>query len=51
MNTAFRPVVRPGVANGMDVFGSENSYERLINGIFILLGTRDVGGPGLGNRQ
>ena len=44
MNAAIRAVVRAGVANGMDVYGVKGGYEGLINGLFIPLGTRDVGG-------
>lgn len=44
MNGAIRAVVRKGVANGLEVFGVKNGYEGLINGIFIPMGTRDVGG-------
>ncbi len=44
MNAAIRSVVRTGVAKGWQVFGVKGGYEGLINGIFIPLGTRDVGG-------
>ncbi len=44
MNAAIRAVVRTGVAKGWDVFGVKGGYEGLINGRFIPLGTRDVGG-------
>jgi len=44
MNAAIRAVVRTGVANGLEVFGVKGGYEGLINGIFVPLGTRDVGG-------
>lgn len=44
MNAAIRAVVRTGVINGLDVFGVRNGYDGLINGIFVPLGVRDVGG-------
>ena len=44
MNAAIRAVVRTGVAKGWEVFGVKGGYEGLINGIFIPMGTRDVGG-------
>ena len=44
MNAAIRSVVRTGVAKGWEVFGVKGGYEGLINGIFIPMGTRDVGG-------
>jgi len=44
MNAAIRAVVRTGVAKGWDVFGVKGGYEGLINGRFVPLGTRDVGG-------
>jgi 6-phosphofructokinase 1 len=44
MNAAIRAVVRTGVANGLEVHGVKGGYEGLINGIFVPLGTRDVGG-------
>jgi len=44
MNAAIRAVVRSGVQNGWEVYGVKGGYEGLINGIFIQLGTRDVGG-------
>lgn len=44
MNAAIRAVVRTGVAKGFEVFGVKGGYEGLINGRFIPLGTRDVGG-------
>jgi 6-phosphofructokinase 1 len=37
-------VVRTGVAKGWNVLGVKGGYEGLINGIFLPLGTRDVGG-------
>lgn len=44
MNAAIRAVVRSAVQNGWEVYGVKGGYEGLINGIFIPLGTRDVGG-------
>jgi len=44
MNAAIRAVVRTGVAKGWQVFGVKGGYEGLINGLFIPMGTRDVGG-------
>lgn len=44
MNAAIRAVVRTGVSKGFEVFGVKGGYEGLINGRFIPLGTRDVGG-------
>lgn len=44
MNAAIRAVVRKGVAKGYEVYGVKGGYEGLINGRFIPLGTRDVGG-------
>jgi len=44
MNAAIRAVVRTGVARGWQVYGVKGGYEGLINGIFIPMGTRDVGG-------
>jgi 6-phosphofructokinase 1 len=44
MNAAIRSVVRTGVAKGWEMFGVKGGYEGLINGRFIPLGTRDVGG-------
>ena len=44
MNAAIRAVVRTGVAKGWEVFGVKGGYEGLINGIFMPMGTRDVGG-------
>jgi 6-phosphofructokinase 1 len=44
MNAAIRAVVRAGVANGLEVYGVRGGYDGLINGIFMPLGTRDVGG-------
>ena len=44
MNAAIRAVVRVGIQNGLEVFGVRGGYEGLINGVFVPLGTRDVGG-------
>lgn len=44
MNAAIRSVVRTGVSKGWEVFGVKGGYEGLINGIFVPMGTRDVGG-------
>jgi 6-phosphofructokinase 1 len=44
MNAAIRAVVRSGVDNGWDVVGVKLGYYGLINGIFMPLGARDVGG-------
>ncbi len=44
MNAAIRAVVRSGAAKGWEVFGVKGGYEGLINGVFIPMGTRDVGG-------
>ncbi len=44
MNAAIRAVVRTGTARGWEMFGIKLGYEGLINGRFISLGTRDVGG-------
>jgi 6-phosphofructokinase 1 len=44
MNAAIRSVVRTGVSKGWEVFGVKNGYAGLINGSFIPLGPRDVGG-------
>jgi 6-phosphofructokinase 1 len=44
MNAAIRAVVRTGVARGWEVFGVPNGYAGLLDGHFIALGSRDVGG-------
>jgi 6-phosphofructokinase 1 len=44
MNAAIRAVVRTGINQGWEAVGVRNGFEGLINGIFIPLGTRDVGG-------
>jgi 6-phosphofructokinase 1 len=44
MNAAIRAVVRSGVDKGWEVAGVKLGYYGLINGNFISLGARDVGG-------
>ncbi|HMN11789.1 MAG TPA: 6-phosphofructokinase [Bellilinea sp.] len=44
MNAAIRSVARTGIFNGSEVFGVLNGYQGLIEGKFIPLGARDVGG-------
>lgn len=44
MNAAIRAVVRTGTQKGWEVLGVKLGYEGLINGKFVPLGTRDVGG-------
>ncbi len=44
MNAAIRAVVRTGIGRGWEMFGVRLGYEGLINGRFIPLGARDVGG-------
>ena len=44
MNAAIRSVVRTGYKKGWEVFGIREGYTGLINGSFISLGPRDVGG-------
>ncbi|MCC6261529.1 MAG: 6-phosphofructokinase [Anaerolineales bacterium] len=44
MNAAIRAVVRTALVNDMEVVGVRHGYEGLINGEFIPLGARDVGG-------
>jgi 6-phosphofructokinase 1 len=44
MNAAIRAVVRTGIRNGFDVYGVRLGYSGLIDGKFIPLGPRDVGG-------
>ncbi len=44
MNAAIRAVVRASYAKGWTAVGVRNGYEGLINGIFVPLGPRDVGG-------
>jgi 6-phosphofructokinase 1 len=44
MNAAVRTVVRTGIDRGWEVLGVRNGYLGLINGDFVPLGARDVGG-------
>lgn len=44
MNAAIRAVVRTGTQKGMEVFGISLGYSGLIDGKFIPMGPRDVGG-------
>ena len=44
MNAATRAVVRAGIARGFEVFGIRHGYTGLIEGDFLPLGPRDVGG-------
>ncbi len=44
MNAAIRAVVRTGTSRGWEMYGVKLGYEGLINGKFIQMGTRDVGG-------
>ncbi len=44
MNAAIRAVVRTGIDSGFEVFGIRCGYGGLINGDFVPLGVRDVGG-------
>jgi 6-phosphofructokinase len=44
MNAAIRAVVRTGIAHGLDVVGVRHGYSGLIEGDFVPLGPRDVGG-------
>lgn len=44
MNAAIRAVVRTGIARGWEMYGVRLGYEGLINGRFIPMGARDVGG-------
>jgi 6-phosphofructokinase 1 len=44
MNAAIRAVVRVGIAQGWEMYGVRLGYEGLINGRFLSLGARDVGG-------
>lgn len=44
MNAAIRAVVRSGAQKGMDVYGVPLGYTGLIDGKFLPLGPRDVGG-------
>jgi 6-phosphofructokinase 1 len=44
MNAAIRAVARTALAREWDVFGVEHGYEGLMNGNFVQLGAREVGG-------
>ncbi len=44
MNAAIRAVTRAGIQKGWEVIGVRLGYEGLIDGKFITLGARDVGG-------
>lgn len=44
MNAAIRAVVRTGIRHGFEVWGVKQGYEGLINGTFVPIGPRDVGG-------
>ncbi len=44
MNATIRAVVRTGIDSGFEVYGVERGFEGLIEGRFIPLGIRDVGG-------
>jgi 6-phosphofructokinase 1 len=44
MNAAIRAVVRTGLDRKWEVFGVKNGYQGLIDGLFIPMGARDVGG-------
>ncbi len=44
MNAAIRAVVRTGLEYGWEVFGVRSGYSGLIDGNFVALGARDVGG-------
>jgi 6-phosphofructokinase 1 len=44
MNAAIRAVARAGIANGWEVVGVRQGYQGLVNGNFIPLRARDVGG-------
>ncbi len=44
MNAAIRAVVRTAAADGLDVLGVRHGFTGLIEGDFIALGPRDVGG-------
>jgi 6-phosphofructokinase 1 len=44
MNAAIRAVVRTGIRNGFEVYGVRLGYSGLIDGKFVQLGPRDVGG-------
>lgn len=44
MNAAIRAVIRTGAGRGWEMYGVKLGYEGLINGRFIPMGNRDVGG-------
>ncbi|NLG50790.1 MAG: 6-phosphofructokinase [Chloroflexi bacterium] len=44
MNAAIRAITRTGLEAGLDVFGVRNGYSGLIDGDFVFLSRRDVGG-------
>ncbi len=44
MNAAIRAVVRTSIERGWEVFGVEHGYRGLLNGEFVPLNRRDVGG-------
>jgi 6-phosphofructokinase 1 len=44
MNAAIRSVTRAGIAKGWEVFGVRQGYSGLVNGNFVPLRARDVGG-------
>lgn len=44
MNAAIRAIVRVALHKGCEVYGVQEGYQGLIDGRFIPLGTRDVGG-------
>ena len=44
MNAAIRAVARAGIAKGWEVIGVRQGYQGLVNGSFIRLRARDVGG-------
>jgi 6-phosphofructokinase 1 len=44
MNAAIRAVTRSGIEKGWEVYGIQRGYTGLINGEFLPLGPRDVGG-------
>ena len=44
MNAAVRAAVRTGAALGVEMFGVRHGYSGLVNGEFVPLGPRDVGG-------
>jgi 6-phosphofructokinase 1 len=44
MNAAIRAIVRTGLDKGWEVLGAKHGFSGLVNGDFIPLGRRDVGG-------